>query len=58
MAALDNFEGVTGVFGFNENGDPTVSAMGGNIVRGGNIEYIGAISPDMVEAGTCDTAMP
>lgn len=58
MAALDGFEGVTGVFGFNENGDPTVSAMGGNIVRGGNIEYIGAISPDMVDAGTCDTAMP
>ncbi|HRJ40775.1 MAG: branched-chain amino acid ABC transporter substrate-binding protein [Caldilineaceae bacterium] len=58
MAALDGFEGVTGVFGFNENGDPTVSAMGGNIVRDGNIEYIGAISPDMVDAGTCDTAMP
>ncbi len=58
MAALDNFEGVTGVFGFNENGDPTVSAMGGNIVRDGEIQYVGAISPDMVDAGTCDTAMP
>ena len=58
MAALDGFEGVTGVFGFNENGDPTVSAMGGNIVRDGEIQYVGAISPDMVDAGTCDTAMP
>jgi branched-chain amino acid transport system substrate-binding protein len=58
MAALDGFEGVTGVFGFNENGDPTVSAMGGNIVRAGEIQYVGAISPDMVEANTCDTAMP
>jgi len=58
MRSLDNFEGVTGVFGFNEDGDPTVSAMGGNIVRDSNIQYVGAISPDMVEANTCDTAMP
>jgi len=58
MRGLDNFEGVTGVFGFNENGDPTVSAMGGNVVRDSEIQYIGAISPDMVEANTCDTAMP
>ncbi len=58
MRGLEDFEGITGVFGFDENGDPTVSAMGGNLVREGEIQYIGSISPDMVEANTCDTAMP
>lgn len=58
MRGLSDFEGITGVFGFDANGDPTISAMGGNVVRDGDIQYIGAISPDMVDAGTCDAAMP
>ncbi len=58
MRNTKDFEGVTGVFSFNENGDPTLTALGGNIVRNGEITYVGAISPDMYDAGKCDQAMP
>jgi len=44
------YKGITGEFGFNENGDPTLAFLGGNLVQGGKIEYVGAISPDMAPA--------
>jgi len=50
MRELADFEGITGTFGFDENGDPTISAMGGNIVEDGAINYVTPISPDMHES--------
>lgn len=47
MRNLKDFPGITGTFGFDANGDPTVIALGGNEVANGEISYIGAISPDM-----------
>jgi len=49
---IDEFEGITGTFGFDENGDPTLTAMGGNIVEEGEIIFQGSISPNMNES--CD----
>jgi branched-chain amino acid transport system substrate-binding protein len=48
MAAGD-YDGVTGNFSFNSNGDPTLAFLGGNEVQGGEIVYTGPISPDMFE---------
>ncbi len=47
MRGLTDFQGVTGTFGFDANGDPTITALGGNEVIDGDITYVGAISPDM-----------
>ncbi|MCB9451365.1 MAG: branched-chain amino acid ABC transporter substrate-binding protein [Anaerolineaceae bacterium] len=52
MRGLSDFEGVTGVFGFDENGDPTITALGGNIVENGEFIFDTEISPAMNE--TCD----
>jgi len=52
MRGLADFEGVTGVFGFNENGDPTITALGGNIVAEGEFIFDTEISPAMNES--CD----
>ena len=48
--ASGNYNGITGDFGFNENGDPTLAFLGGNEVKDGAIEFAGAISPDMHES--------
>jgi len=45
--AEGQYKGITGDFGFNEDGDPTLAFLGGNLVQGGKIEYITSISPDM-----------
>ena len=50
MRGLTDFEGITGTFGFDENGDPTLTALGGNILEDGVINYTLAISPTMNEA--------
>jgi len=47
MRNLKDFEGVTGKFSFNKNGDPTFTTLGGNEVKNGKIVFTGAISPDM-----------
>lgn len=52
MRGLSDFEGVTGVFGFDENGDPTITALGGNIVEMGEFVFSTEISPTMNES--CD----
>jgi len=51
MRSLKDFEGITGKFGFNENGDPTFTTLGGNEIKDGKIVFTGAISPDMYK--TC-----
>jgi branched-chain amino acid transport system substrate-binding protein len=50
MRGLEDFEGITGTFGFNENGDPTLTAMGGNEVSGGEFVFVGEITPTMNES--------
>lgn len=57
MRDMESFEGVTGTFGFDENGDPTLTALGGNIVEEGEIRYVGPISPDMYP-DACEAATP
>jgi branched-chain amino acid transport system substrate-binding protein len=52
MRGIEEFEGVTGTFGFDENGDPTLTSLGGNLVEDGEINFLGSISPDMNES--CD----
>jgi branched-chain amino acid transport system substrate-binding protein len=47
--ATGSYEGVTGTFSFDENGDPTLAFLGGNKVEEGAIVYSGPISPDMHE---------
>jgi len=49
MRELEDFEGITGVFGFNENGDPTSIALGGNVFEDGQMVVVSAISPTMNE---------
>src|SRR5690606_8598892 len=41
MRDTRDFEGVTGVFGFDENGDPTITSLGGNEVRDGEFMFSG-----------------
>lgn len=48
--ATGEYDGITGHFKFNENGDPTLAFLGGNEVRDGKITYVGPISPDMHES--------
>jgi branched-chain amino acid transport system substrate-binding protein len=50
MRGIEEFEGITGTFGFDENGDPTLTALGGNRVVDGEIIFEGSISPDMNES--------
>lgn len=50
MRGLTEFEGITGTFGFDENGDPTLFSLGGNLVEDGVINFITNISPEMNEA--------
>jgi branched-chain amino acid transport system substrate-binding protein len=57
MRSTSDFNGITGTFGFDENGDPTVTSLGGNIVAEGEIVYVGAISPEMYP-DACAAAMP
>ena len=57
MRNTQDFQGITGVFSFDENGDPTLTALGGNIVRDGEIQYVGPISPDMYP-DQCEAANP
>jgi branched-chain amino acid transport system substrate-binding protein len=57
MRNLSDFEGITGTFGFDENGDPTLTALGGNIVANGEIQYVGSISPEMYP-DQCEAAIP
>jgi branched-chain amino acid transport system substrate-binding protein len=57
MRNTSDFAGITGTFGFDENGDPTLTSLGGNIVSEGEIVYVGAISPDMYP-DACAEAMP
>jgi branched-chain amino acid transport system substrate-binding protein len=46
--ATGEYDGITGKFGFNENGDPTLINMGGYLVEGGDsTNFVGPISPDM-----------
>jgi branched-chain amino acid transport system substrate-binding protein len=47
--AAGKYDGITGTFGFDENGDPTLAFLGGNQVQDGNIVFVGSISPDMYE---------
>jgi branched-chain amino acid transport system substrate-binding protein len=43
-----NYDGITGQFNFNENGDPTLINMGGYLVENGDpTNFLGPISPDM-----------
>jgi branched-chain amino acid transport system substrate-binding protein len=49
--ASGSYEGVTGSFSFDENGDPSLAFLGGNEIQGGEITYVSSISPDMHE--TC-----
>ncbi len=48
----EEFEGVTGIFGFDENGDPTLTALGGNEVVDGEFAFAGEITPTMNETCT------
>lgn len=48
--ASGNYDGVTGNFSFDANGDPTLAFLGGNEVQDGEIVYVGSISPDMYES--------
>lgn len=58
MRSTDNFTGITGTFGFDENGDPTLINMGGYLVTDGDpTNFVGAISPEMYPDG-CAAAMP
>lgn len=42
------YNGITGEFSFNENGDPTLINMGGYLVANGDpTNFLGAISPEM-----------
>jgi branched-chain amino acid transport system substrate-binding protein len=50
MRATADFEGITGTFSFDENGDPTLTAMGGNEIVDGEILYVTEISPVMNES--------
>lgn len=51
MRDLENFDGITGSFGFDENGDPTITSLGGNVVtEDGEFEFSGSISPEMHES--------
>jgi branched-chain amino acid transport system substrate-binding protein len=44
------YDGITGQFSFNENGDPTLINMGGYLVQDGDpTNFLGPISPDMHE---------
>ena len=53
------YNGITGEFAFNADGDPTLVNMGGYLVKDGDpTNFVGPISPDMVDAGTCDAAKP
>jgi len=52
MRDTRDFEGVTGVFGFDENGDPTITSLGGNEVRDGEFMFSGVITPTMNESCT------
>ncbi len=55
MRELEDFDGITGTFGFDENGDPTITALGGNVVtEAGDFEFSGSISPIMHES--CEIA--
>jgi branched-chain amino acid transport system substrate-binding protein len=58
MRGTTEFTGITGTFGFDENGDPTLINMGGYLVAGGDpTNFVGAISPEMYP-DSCDAAMP
>ncbi len=53
-----SYNGITGEFSFNENGDPTLINMGGYLVMDGDTtNFAGPISPDMYP-DACEAAMP
>jgi branched-chain amino acid transport system substrate-binding protein len=47
MRETKDFEGITGTFGFDKNGDTTLIVLGGNDVNEGSFRFLGPISPDM-----------
>lgn len=47
MRDTRDFTGITGTFSFDENGDPTITALGGNEVSDGVFVFAGEISPAM-----------
>ena len=49
MRETEDFEGITGTFSFDENGDTTLIVLGGNDVNEGEFRFLGPISPDMEE---------
>jgi branched-chain amino acid transport system substrate-binding protein len=45
------YDGITGQFSFNEDGDPTLINMGGYLVENGDpTNFVGPISPEMFES--------
>jgi branched-chain amino acid transport system substrate-binding protein len=45
------YDGITGQFSFNENGDPTLINMGGYLVENGDpTNFVGPITPEMFES--------
>ncbi len=54
------YEGITGKFGFNENGDPTLINMGGYLIENGDAtNFLGPIGPDMhLNCEMAQTAAP
>jgi branched-chain amino acid transport system substrate-binding protein len=52
------YDGITGTFSFDENGDPSLINMGGYLVTDGDAShFVGPISPDM-HPDQCSAAMP
>jgi branched-chain amino acid transport system substrate-binding protein len=45
------YDGITGQFSFNADGDPTLSNLGGYLVKDGDpTNFVNPISPDMYES--------
>jgi len=45
MTTLGEMEGVAGRFTFDSNGDTTITAISGNVVRNGAFEYLETLAP-------------
>jgi branched-chain amino acid transport system substrate-binding protein len=50
MRGIEEFEGITGTFSFDENGDPTLTTLVGNLVTDGEILFASEINPTLNEA--------
>ncbi|RME09503.1 MAG: branched-chain amino acid ABC transporter substrate-binding protein [Ardenticatenia bacterium] len=50
MRNTKDFEGITGVFSFDENGDTTLVQMASYSVENGEFKFEGAISPEMADS--------